>query len=235
MSNLQRLLKESWTLVEEEQDKLAGYFYARMFLSHPQTRDLFPVTMDVQRARAARRDRHRGADRRRSRAVRRIPPGARPRPPEVPRRSGALRRRRLRAAGGAADVRRRALVGRLRPGVARRLHRDRGKDAGRRGRRGHAAVLARRGDRARAPGYGHRRLHGPAAPAAGLPGRPIPEHRMQLPAPAVAGVLGRQRSPQGQHDRLPRPRGRRRLGVQRAGPPPEGRRHDPRSRRRWAR
>lgn len=51
MSNLQRLLKESWTLVEEDQEKVAAYFYARMFLSHPQTRDLFPVTMDVQRAR----------------------------------------------------------------------------------------------------------------------------------------------------------------------------------------
>ena len=35
MGDLARLLKESWTLVEEQQDKLAGYFYARMFLSHP--------------------------------------------------------------------------------------------------------------------------------------------------------------------------------------------------------
>jgi NAD(P)H-flavin reductase/hemoglobin-like flavoprotein len=51
MSNLARLLKESWTLVEEQQDKLASYFYARMFLSNPQLRDLFPVQMDVQRAR----------------------------------------------------------------------------------------------------------------------------------------------------------------------------------------
>lgn len=51
MSDLQRLLKESWTLVEEEQDKLAGYFYARIFLGRPEVRDLFPVTMDVQRAR----------------------------------------------------------------------------------------------------------------------------------------------------------------------------------------
>jgi len=51
MSNLSRLLKESWTLVEEHQDKLASYFYARMFLSSPQLRDLFPVKMDVQRAR----------------------------------------------------------------------------------------------------------------------------------------------------------------------------------------
>jgi len=51
MSNLQRLLKESWTLVEEDQDKLAGYFYARIFLHHPQIRELFPVQMDVQRAR----------------------------------------------------------------------------------------------------------------------------------------------------------------------------------------
>ncbi|MEV1286647.1 globin domain-containing protein [Micromonospora sp. NPDC049679] len=51
MGNLSRLLKESWTLVEEQQDKVAGYFYARMFLSNPHLRDLFPVQMDVQRAR----------------------------------------------------------------------------------------------------------------------------------------------------------------------------------------
>src|SRR5215212_8121124 len=51
MYSLSRLLKESWTLVEEQQDKLASYFYARIFLSSPQARELFPVQMDVQRAR----------------------------------------------------------------------------------------------------------------------------------------------------------------------------------------
>jgi len=51
MNSLSALLKESWTLVEEQQDKLASYFYARMFLSNPQLRDLFPIQMDVQRAR----------------------------------------------------------------------------------------------------------------------------------------------------------------------------------------
>jgi NAD(P)H-flavin reductase/hemoglobin-like flavoprotein len=51
MSNLSRLLKESWALVEEQQDRLASYFYARIFLSYPQLRDLFPIQMDVQRAR----------------------------------------------------------------------------------------------------------------------------------------------------------------------------------------
>jgi NAD(P)H-flavin reductase/hemoglobin-like flavoprotein len=51
MYSLSRLLKESWTLVEEQQDKLASYFYARIFMSNPQLRDLFPVQMDVQRAR----------------------------------------------------------------------------------------------------------------------------------------------------------------------------------------
>jgi NAD(P)H-flavin reductase/hemoglobin-like flavoprotein len=51
MNSMSQLLKESWTLVEEQQDKLASYFYARMFLSNPQLRDLFPVQMDVQRAR----------------------------------------------------------------------------------------------------------------------------------------------------------------------------------------
>jgi NAD(P)H-flavin reductase/hemoglobin-like flavoprotein len=51
VSDLQRLLKESWALVEEQQDKLAGYFYARIFIKHPAVRDMFPATMDVQRAR----------------------------------------------------------------------------------------------------------------------------------------------------------------------------------------
>lgn len=51
MGDLARMLKESWSLVEEQQDKVAGYFYARIFLSHPSLRDLFPVQMDVQRAR----------------------------------------------------------------------------------------------------------------------------------------------------------------------------------------
>ncbi|HEY2948268.1 MAG TPA: globin domain-containing protein [Micromonosporaceae bacterium] len=51
MGNLSRILKESWTLLDEQQDKVAGYFYARIFLSNPQLRDLFPVQMDAQRAR----------------------------------------------------------------------------------------------------------------------------------------------------------------------------------------
>jgi NAD(P)H-flavin reductase/hemoglobin-like flavoprotein len=51
MSNLARLLKESWTLVEEHQDKLASYFYAQVFLSNPQLRELFPIHMDLQRTR----------------------------------------------------------------------------------------------------------------------------------------------------------------------------------------
>ncbi|WP_306204918.1 globin domain-containing protein [Actinoplanes sp. RD1] len=51
MGDLGRLLKESWTLVEEHQDKVAGYFYARLFLTRPELRELFPVHMDGQRAR----------------------------------------------------------------------------------------------------------------------------------------------------------------------------------------
>jgi NAD(P)H-flavin reductase/hemoglobin-like flavoprotein len=51
MSSLPRLLKESWTLVEERQDQFASYFYARVFLTCPQVRDLFPVQMNDQRAR----------------------------------------------------------------------------------------------------------------------------------------------------------------------------------------
>ncbi|MFY1635116.1 globin domain-containing protein [Solwaraspora sp. WMMB335] len=51
MSNLAQLLKESWVLVEEEHDQVAGYLYARMFLSEPSLRQLFPVHMDGQRHR----------------------------------------------------------------------------------------------------------------------------------------------------------------------------------------
>ncbi|XVU25312.1 globin domain-containing protein [Actinoplanes sp. CA-054009] len=51
MGDLGRMLKESWSLIEEHQEKVAGYFYARMFLSHPELRDLFPVHMDMQRSR----------------------------------------------------------------------------------------------------------------------------------------------------------------------------------------
>jgi NAD(P)H-flavin reductase/hemoglobin-like flavoprotein len=51
MDNLARLLKESWVLVEEQREKVAGYFYAGLFLSDPRLRDLFPVRMDGQRDR----------------------------------------------------------------------------------------------------------------------------------------------------------------------------------------
>jgi NAD(P)H-flavin reductase len=50
-SNLQLLLKESWALVEDRQDRVAGWFYAYVFTHAPGVRDLFPVHMDVQRSR----------------------------------------------------------------------------------------------------------------------------------------------------------------------------------------
>ena len=54
MTSLSTLLKESWGLVEDRQDRVASYFYDRLFLSDPQLRDLFPVQMDVQRGRLLR-------------------------------------------------------------------------------------------------------------------------------------------------------------------------------------
>jgi NAD(P)H-flavin reductase/hemoglobin-like flavoprotein len=51
LNDLTRILKESWALVEEDQDRMASYFYARMFVSNPQLRDMFPIQMDVQRSR----------------------------------------------------------------------------------------------------------------------------------------------------------------------------------------
>ncbi|MEU9827568.1 globin domain-containing protein [Micromonospora chersina] len=45
MENFARLLKESWTLVEEDRERLSGHFYARLFLLDPALRALFPVQM----------------------------------------------------------------------------------------------------------------------------------------------------------------------------------------------
>jgi NAD(P)H-flavin reductase/hemoglobin-like flavoprotein len=51
MTTLARLLKESWTLVEDRADHLANEFYARLFLMDPNLRDLFPIQMSAQRSR----------------------------------------------------------------------------------------------------------------------------------------------------------------------------------------
>lgn len=51
MTSLSTVLKESWTLVDADRDRLARHFYARLFLIDPQLRDLFPVQMDLQRNR----------------------------------------------------------------------------------------------------------------------------------------------------------------------------------------
>ncbi|MDM4721827.1 globin domain-containing protein [Micromonospora sp. WMMA1363] len=48
MDHVARLLKESWTLVEEHRDRLSGHFYARLFLLDPALRPLFPVQMTGQ-------------------------------------------------------------------------------------------------------------------------------------------------------------------------------------------
>lgn len=48
MENFARLLKESWALVEEDRERLSGYFYARLFLLDPNLRKLFPVQMSGQ-------------------------------------------------------------------------------------------------------------------------------------------------------------------------------------------
>ncbi|MGC5331487.1 globin domain-containing protein [Micromonospora sp. DT62] len=48
MDDFARLLKESWTLVEEHRERLSGHFYARLFLLDPELRKLFPVEMTGQ-------------------------------------------------------------------------------------------------------------------------------------------------------------------------------------------
>ncbi|WP_231562917.1 globin domain-containing protein [Microbacterium mangrovi] len=44
-------LKQSWKQVAAHGDAVPGYFYAHLFLAHPETRDLFPVAMAAQRDR----------------------------------------------------------------------------------------------------------------------------------------------------------------------------------------
>jgi ferredoxin-NADP reductase/hemoglobin-like flavoprotein len=44
-------LKESWAAVTEFGDEVPLYFYSTLFLSHPETRKLFPVSMAAQRDR----------------------------------------------------------------------------------------------------------------------------------------------------------------------------------------
>jgi ferredoxin-NADP reductase/hemoglobin-like flavoprotein len=46
-----RLIQESFALVEESADKVAGHFYALLFLEEPGLRDMFPPMMDAQRDR----------------------------------------------------------------------------------------------------------------------------------------------------------------------------------------
>ena len=41
------LLKESWTLVEGRKDKVTALFYARLFLSHPDMRQMFPLQLQT--------------------------------------------------------------------------------------------------------------------------------------------------------------------------------------------
>ncbi|MGH3738630.1 MAG: globin domain-containing protein [Micromonosporaceae bacterium] len=51
MSTLSRQLKESWALVEDRADQVAGYLYARLFLVRPELREMFSLHMDQQRER----------------------------------------------------------------------------------------------------------------------------------------------------------------------------------------
>jgi NAD(P)H-flavin reductase/hemoglobin-like flavoprotein len=46
-----RLIKESFALVKDRADEVAGHFYALLFLENPGMRDMFPPMMDVQRER----------------------------------------------------------------------------------------------------------------------------------------------------------------------------------------
>ena len=42
-------LKESWAIVAKSGDEVPLYFYSHLFLSHPELRELFPISMAAQR------------------------------------------------------------------------------------------------------------------------------------------------------------------------------------------
>lgn len=46
-----RLLIESWALVNHQSEQLASHFYARLFLSDPGLRELFPAHLEIHRSR----------------------------------------------------------------------------------------------------------------------------------------------------------------------------------------
>jgi NAD(P)H-flavin reductase/hemoglobin-like flavoprotein len=54
MSRDAQLITESWAAIEPRAAWVARVFYARIFHDHPDTRDMFPVMMDVQRDRMLR-------------------------------------------------------------------------------------------------------------------------------------------------------------------------------------
>ena len=54
MSQEPQLIKESFARVEPVAEKVAALFYARLFTESPALRDMFPLMMDVQRARLLR-------------------------------------------------------------------------------------------------------------------------------------------------------------------------------------
>ena len=230
MGNLSRLLKESWTLVEEQQDKVAGYFYARIFLSQPASAGPLPGAHGRAARAAARRDRHGRADARRPGAVRRVPAGARPRPPQVPRGAGALRRssaarcmEALRTfAGEQWSIEYDQAWGDAYAVIAKKMLA--GAEADTNPPYWHAEVLAheRRG----------RDIAVFTVPPAAAPLEYRAGQYVSVECPRYQPRLWRtysigERAAQGQHARVPRAGARRRLGVQRAGPPGQGRRHDP--------
>lgn len=53
-SQMVRLIRESWAVVEPHSDEVARYFYAMLFSLAPATRELFAVNMQVQRSRLLR-------------------------------------------------------------------------------------------------------------------------------------------------------------------------------------
>src|SRR5437879_4303172 len=53
-SSVVRMVRESWALIEAQQEDVSQFFYGMLFSLAPGTRELFPINMQVQRSRVMR-------------------------------------------------------------------------------------------------------------------------------------------------------------------------------------
>ena len=209
------LIRSSFAVVAPRAEEVARHFYATLFSTAPETRDLFPVNMEVQRSRLLRALVH---------VVQMVD-----RPDElVPfleqlgrdhRKFGVLAEHYdavgVALLGAVAHVRRAGLDARGREGLDRRLHHGRRRDADGGPGRARAGDLAGPGRRAPPGRLGPRDRRGRRERAHPVPGRAVRQRRDPAAPAAVALPLAGERAARRRAAGVPRPRGAGGLGQPR--------------------